>query len=244
MVFRTEGVNYAGVQWETVPAITKLGIQIEETRGGSYVVDGTVGSSAHVVKSDHTPDQTSPGPPYPVRALDAGGDLVWLRETAEALRLSEDPRIKYVIFSRRMFSSYPKPGYPPYTWRPYDGPNGHLTHWHMSVLKEFENDHSPWQLEAPVTFEYTPPDNLTDEEGEVFYNAWEWAWENGLVNENTDPVDIVEKQEMMTFLHRYHEKIVVPTLKQIVEMGNGGGLTIEQVAAAYTVGTPGKFDIE
>lgn len=63
-------------------------------------------------------------------------------------------------------------------------------------------------LEEAVTndFEYKVPEDLTDDEQEVFYKAWQWAEEAGIVNQHTEPVDIVEKQEMITFLKRYHDR--------------------------------------
>ena len=210
--FRYEGVNWEGRYWHTAPAITRLGMTLEDIDSRRYATDGTVASRAHDQNSptsDHRPDLETGS----VRAIDFGGTAASLWTTAESLRVSADPRIRYLIHNGRMFSSYARPGYPPYTWRPYGGANPHKTHVHLSVHEARENDTAPWTITPPeedMGFDYTPPANLTDEDGEIFRDAWLWATELGIVNEHTDPVDIVEKQEMIVFLKRLFDKAILP----------------------------------
>jgi hypothetical protein len=63
---------------------------------------------------------------------------------AEHIRRSHDPRVKYVIYERRIFSGSGGPS--PWIWRPYTGLNAHLKHMHVSVLSTptGENDTRPW----------------------------------------------------------------------------------------------------
>jgi hypothetical protein len=61
-------------------------------------------------------------------------------EIAEALRESEDSRVKYVIYNHRMFSSYPTSTVPAWTWRPYSGINAHLSHMHVSIQCDASKD--------------------------------------------------------------------------------------------------------
>jgi hypothetical protein len=95
---------------------------------------GTLGDTAHTSASDHSPHVyaalgsvpvvcAADFPHAPALGLDGG-------VFAEALRRSRDPRIAYVIFNRRIFSSTVSP----WTWRTYTGSDPHDTHWHVSVV--------------------------------------------------------------------------------------------------------------
>ena len=124
---------------------------------------GTIGDTSHESTSDHSP-HNFPGwgndivtaadwPHAPTLGLDAGA-------VAEALRLSRDARIKYVIFNRRMFSSYYSGTTPGWTWRTYTGSDPHNTHGHLSVVGDARADaEQPWQIGAnPMAIEPTDPD--------------------------------------------------------------------------------------
>jgi len=186
MAFRYEGYNWEGRKWMAVPAIVTLGEQIEEARPGTYATDGTVASRTHdkySPNSDHRPDLDDGD----VSAIDWGGSPEFLAQSTEAIRLSRDPRVKYVIHNGRIFSSYAMNGIAPYIWRPYSGANKHVTHAHLSVNSLGERDASPWDIgtqedlpvaEAPLTdYEQAAIDSLledgifteytVDEEGEV-----------------------------------------------------------------------------
>ncbi len=156
MAFRYEGVNWEDRPWRTVAAITTLGQQIEQIRPGRYPVDGTVSSRLHDFnnpRSDHRPDTDG----LVHATIDFGGDPDFIAETVEAMRVSRDPRIKYVIYSRRMYSSYPKFGHDPYEWRPYSGSNPHATHAHVSVVSgTLAEDPRPWQITEDEVPQFTP----------------------------------------------------------------------------------------
>ena len=71
-------------------------------------------------------------------------------EVTDQLRLSQDSRIKYVIYDHRIFSSYPWNGIEPWTWRPYSGSNPHTKHAHISVIGDPAkyDDQSEWVLDS------------------------------------------------------------------------------------------------
>jgi hypothetical protein len=111
--------------------------------------DGTIGDARHRGlgnKTDHNPNRDGV-----VTAGDythdpsRGADM---HKIAEALRKAQDPRLKYVIFSGRMFSSYPARGVPAWAWREYDGANKHLLHMHLSVVADtaLYDDARDWML--------------------------------------------------------------------------------------------------
>lgn len=68
---------------------------------------------------------------------------------AEALRLSRDPRIKYLISNKRICASYAVHGEEAWSWRPYFGKNDHTHHVHVSVRSEksFYDALEPWTIE-------------------------------------------------------------------------------------------------
>jgi hypothetical protein len=65
-------------------------------------------------------------------------------DLAAGLVASRDPRIKYVIWNRRICSSEVSP----WVWRPYSGANPHDHHVHISVKpeKSLYDDESPWKF--------------------------------------------------------------------------------------------------
>lgn len=101
--------------------------------------DGTIGDAAHATRdSDHNP-WVRDADVGVVTAMDithdpAGGcDAGAL---ANALLASRDPRIKYVIYDRRIASHLQKGATPPFAWRTYAGSNPHTHHVHISVREE------------------------------------------------------------------------------------------------------------
>ena len=58
----------------------------------------------------------------------------WTRASLRRiLRLSRDPRIKYIISNRRIANFQPLDGQPAFAWRTYTGSNPHEKHFHISV---------------------------------------------------------------------------------------------------------------
>jgi len=132
-------------KWRLAKSLEVLRAQINERwpnrRKDS---DGTVGDPAHAArKSDHNPDRAGI-----VNALDITHDPENGADCAaitEALRESEDARIKYVIFAGRMFASYERESRAAWTWGPYHGSNLHTGHCHVSVHGEADSPED-WEL--------------------------------------------------------------------------------------------------
>lgn len=113
--------------WWVSAALLSLRDEVNEAwpnRDKTY--DGTIGDAAHAARgSDH-----NPLPDGEVCALDittVGIDAPWLAEHLAALA-PVDPRVKYVIFNRRIFDLSVSPD-----WRPYTGEDPHTDHIHLSV---------------------------------------------------------------------------------------------------------------
>lgn len=113
----------------------------------SRAADGTIGDTAHASRvSDHNPNSAGV-----VTAWDCTEDSkrgANMHNLAEALRASHDPRIKYVIWDHRMFSSYEYGDVRPFTWRPYTGIDPHTGHLHLSVSGEagLYDDARKWRV--------------------------------------------------------------------------------------------------
>lgn len=131
--------------------------------------DGSIGDAAHASRdSDHNPWY---GPGI-VTARDFthdpadGLDCQWLADT---LVRSGDPRIKYIIWNRRIWQSNTG-------WKPYNGPNPHTKHLHLSaVASALCDDPRPWNLG-------TKDDDmaLTDQDVDrIAKRVWEIAMKNG-----------------------------------------------------------------
>ena len=83
-----------------------------------------------------------------VRAIDLDKDGMSVAALLDAL--TGDPRVAYVIWSGRMMRSYSKRigdrTYKPWEWAPYDGPNPHTGHVHVSIqhTRAAETNTSAW----------------------------------------------------------------------------------------------------
>lgn len=55
-----------------------------------------------------------------------------------------DPRVKYVIWNRTIWRSYPKPGLPAWTPEPYTGTNTHTRHCHVSIQTAARSSTAVW----------------------------------------------------------------------------------------------------
>ncbi len=194
--------------WQTVPSLTQLLVQVDAVYPVRHAADGTAAGQGHFnvnPKSDHTPDVNGD-----VRAGDIGEVVEDDAFTvAEAIRLSRDPRIKYVIHERRLFSSYDHTDGPPYTWRPYSGSNPHSSHVHISVLRSNQNDDSTWDIG----------------DDDMAVSDWaqaSWDWAKARFSWSSGPKDLVTVEQLMVFLKRY-DASVGPV---------DSGVTEEQVATA------------
>jgi len=102
----------------------------------SRASDGTIGDQAHASRqSDHNPDSRGI-----VHAADLTHDPAnGCDNNRNAEQVKDDPRVKYVIWNRRIWNPSISR-----TWRPYTGSNPHDHHMHVSVTDARENDTSPW----------------------------------------------------------------------------------------------------
>lgn len=128
--------------------------------------DGTIGDAAHASRaSDHNPWVPDPAGIVDgiVTARDLTDDDEHGADMAKLLHylttVSHDPRIKYLIHNRRIYSSYPTSSAPAWAARPYSGPNAHLMHLHVSVRPEplYFDDARPWGVAAALDPERPKP---------------------------------------------------------------------------------------
>lgn len=122
--------------WRVAAALLVLRGQVNEKwPARSKESDGSIGNAEHATRtSDHNPWIVDHGIGV-VTAIDITHDPHSGFDSyafAEMLRQQRDPRIKYVISNRRIFSSTEDP----WQWRPYHGKNPHDHHVHISVKEE------------------------------------------------------------------------------------------------------------
>lgn len=149
------------VAWRVAKSLLQLRDQWQAAYPGA-ANPGFIGDAEHASRtSDHNPwvdDPTSPvnvvtaGDFYHQPSI--GADAYVL---AEDLKAAKDPRVKYVISRRRIWSlARDREG-----WRPYGGANPHTGHTHVSVTSSYPlYDRSyPWDI---TTTEEDP--EVTDEQ--------------------------------------------------------------------------------
>lgn len=136
-------------------SIRTLRKQLNELYPGRKLPDGTIGDKRHQnSNSDHNPWIVLKGIGIvtAVDVSDGPDEKFSVTALAEKLRLGQDPRIKYLIFSGRIFSSkrveYKGAVREAWTWGSYRGKNPHKHHMHLSVSKEEAqfDDERPWKL--------------------------------------------------------------------------------------------------
>jgi hypothetical protein len=138
--------------WRVAAALDKLLKQINlKAPARSKLSDGAIGDTNHQNRSsDHNP-WIIDGRQGVVTARDFTHDAAHgcdCTQLAEAIRASRDPRVKYIIWNRRICTPLPKDGMPGWAWRPYTGKNGHTHHMHLSVkpLKSLYDSETPWSI--------------------------------------------------------------------------------------------------
>lgn len=137
------------VAWRVAKSLDRLLAQLNAfAPRRSKASDGSIGDATHATRaSDHNPHYVLNGQAL-VTARDFthdpadGLDCQWLADT---LARSRDPRIKYVIWNRRIMSGAGGPS--SWAWRPYDGTNAHTKHLHLSVVADARcEDGRDWTL--------------------------------------------------------------------------------------------------
>lgn len=126
--------------WRVAKSLLTLRTQVNTRHPNrSKASDGTIGDAAHRTRaSDHNPWVTD-GNMGVVTAMDITNDPAHgcdANAIAEAIRASRDPRVKYVIWNRRIANSSAIGGAAPWDWRPYGGRNPHDHHVHISVKSD------------------------------------------------------------------------------------------------------------
>lgn len=204
MRFRLLGKNWEGRTWTLAPSLVVLAQQIDALHPQGHPTDGTVAGKAHDAanpSSDHRPHPFK-GPGV-VRALDAGEtteDDAF--KMAEAVRLSKDPRVKYVLHERRMFSSYPTAAHAAFTWRPYTGPP-HDSHVHFSTLSEFDDNVGLWSIiQGGTDMPWTNPgddvENLADARAVNAYQGWGFWSQADFDYDENDPAQLDERHKVIS----------------------------------------------
>jgi hypothetical protein len=127
--------------WYVVPAVrSALDEATRRWPNRSRTSDGTIGDVKHSSRtSDHNPRPDDGA----VTAFDLTHDPANGCDAHALVRAAAergDPRIKYAISNRRIWS-YARRGE---GWRPYRGPNPHEKHAHVSVARAHEDDTSAW----------------------------------------------------------------------------------------------------
>jgi hypothetical protein len=136
--------------WRVARSLDRLLEQVNQMAPGRRKAsDGSIGDVRHQTRnSDHNPWVVD-GKTGVVTARDITDDVKGgcsAQAIADAIVAAKDPRVKYVIWNRRIVSSAKQP----WTWRPYSGSNPHTKHIHVSVLpdKTRYDDTSDWSLTA------------------------------------------------------------------------------------------------
>lgn len=131
--------------WRLAKSLTMLRAQADALAPKrSKISDGTIGDAAHSSRaSDHNPNGKGV-----VCAIDITHDPrngLDANALAETLRGSKDPRMKYIIWNRRIWNPSVSPA-----WRPYKGANPHDKHVHVSVSASpaLYDDTRPWALKG------------------------------------------------------------------------------------------------
>jgi len=142
----------APLVWRSAQSIATLLRQVNQMAPRrNKASDGIIGDAAHATRdSDHNPWVLDAGKGV-VTAIDITNDPrngCSAEAIAERVRASRDPRVKYIIWNRRISHYQAKDGVPPWEWRRYSGSNPHDKHVHISVRPEkaLYDSTNPWSL--------------------------------------------------------------------------------------------------
>lgn len=180
--------------WRLAESLKKLREQINEAfPNRSKASDGSVGDTAHSARaSDHNPNDAGV-----VCAIDVTHDPssgCTGDRLAAALVKSRDPRIKYLIFNRRIFKTYPANGKPARTWHNYTGANAHTHHLHISVGagKSLYDSKDEWDLDFDIAVVNSEPSleaSQSIQHSDKSVAAHEIAKPQVFANESSSPVE-------------------------------------------------------
>lgn len=138
--------------WRSAKSLKQLQSQVNQAfPNRKKSSDGMIGNGAHCPgTSDHCANIVDGGVGV-VTAFDITHDPdngCDMRKVTAAVTASRDVRIKYIIYDRKICSSYAHGGAAAWTWRPYSGSNPHTKHAHFSVVSEkaMYDDIGPWTI--------------------------------------------------------------------------------------------------
>lgn len=160
------------VAWRVAKSLLVLRDQLKAAHPTMSNI-GFIGDAEHASReSDHNPwiddpassvNVVSAGDVYhqPAKGMDAG-------KLAEALKQAKDPRVKYVIWNRRIWS-LARNGE---GWRPYTGKDPHTGHVHISVssTKSLYDNTRPWTITIGTTQPPQEDDEMSPEQLEELKN--------------------------------------------------------------------------
>jgi hypothetical protein len=161
--------------WRNAPSVAAgLGEATTRWPGRSKAGDGTIGNAEHAARqSDHNPNSQGV-----VHAFDLTHDPdhgVDCERLSAHLVARRDPRVKYIIWNRRICNSKD------WIWRPYNGQNPHTRHMHVSILDTPAaeiNTTSWWDLDAeaarrPADAAMSPGPQPLPTSGPLAFLSWD-----------------------------------------------------------------------
>lgn len=145
-------------RWRVAKSLLALREQVNlMAPGRSKASDGTIGDQRHCGpgrgQSDHCP-RIRDSDVGVVTAMDITHDPAHgcnSEAIVEVIRNSRDPRVKYLIWNRRIANSSAIGESSPWEWRPYPGANPHNKHCHISVKAEaaLYDSAASWAMPSP-----------------------------------------------------------------------------------------------
>lgn len=193
--------------------------------------DGLIGDPAHKT-GGHVPHAVPGVGAEIVTACDITHDPAGGMDSyrlAEALRVSRDPRISYVISNHRIFSGHVVDGVPAWTWRPYTATDDpHTNHCHLSTVENATADTgAPFDLSF-----YTSGAPMPD----TGFNATDRARLYALADRQHafNILDPIVEQDLQG--HPYALP-VVDLLTSIDAQCKANGATLSRILALLTPGT-------
>lgn len=137
MLEEAEASVEAEIQWRVAKGLAALRAKINRLAPNrSRACDGTIGDARHRTRtSDHNPwvEDGGLGVVTAIDITDDPGNGCSAEKLARSLRAARDPRVKYVIWNRRIMNASAIDGAAPWEWRSYHGKNPHRQHLHLSI---------------------------------------------------------------------------------------------------------------
>ncbi len=135
-----QDMTEAVADWRVATCLTALRDKINALAPRrSRAADGTIGDAMHRTRSsDHNPwvEDGRLGVVTAIDITDDPGKGCSAEKLARSLQAMRDPRVKYVIWNRRIMNARAIDGAAPWEWRSYNGANPHKSHLHLSVRPE------------------------------------------------------------------------------------------------------------